>query len=336
MKNLAEDKDKNRRRLLEILRHNVGFDNPEKWLDYAQKHSFKRRKAYYRPECPECDADESEIIGQYVHFSQLVRLRKCKLCGLVYSDVLLEPNFVRDYFEDAYKEETYFVEQRKLIFEHVSQIISSVVKSSEPFDVIDIGGAKGHLSHLIRSHFPNAKLTLNDISREACKYAARTFSLETICCDLKGLKRLRKKYRVVLLIDVLYYVRDVKDAWRTVKELMEDEGILVIRVPNKLPWIIFWQKTRKLITSENKQEMQDKITGINPEHIRFFSVKYLKNRINRLGLHAFTVHPSPPLVPLHPFKKTLVKFLWAVAVLLYKLSNGKLIVTPSIIITARK
>ena len=229
----SRSNSKGKLQLLEILKFNKGFDDPERWLEYARQHSFKKRKAYYSPKCPECELEESHVIGQYVHFSQLVRLRKCDLCGLVYSDVLLDPNFVKEYFEDAYKDEKYFVKQRTLIFQHVIHIINKLINTSEQFGVIDIGGAKGHLSHLIASYFPLADVTLNDISEEACRYATKSFSLKSICCDINGLRKLKKAYSLVLLIDVLYYIQDIKGAWEIIKELMVDDGVLILRVPNR-------------------------------------------------------------------------------------------------------
>jgi len=168
------------------------------------------------------------------------------------------------------------------------------------------------------------------------QYVAKTFSLKTVCCDINGLKKLRKKYDLVLLIDVLYYVRDIRAAWETIEELMEDGGVMLLRVPNKLRWVVFCQKIIKLVTTRKRLEMQDKIIGINPEHIRFFSIGYLKKRERQSGLHSFAVYPSPPLLPLRPFRKALARIFWVLAGLLYSRSNGKIIITPSIIISAKK
>jgi len=322
--------------LLEILCYNKGFDNPERWLNYARLHSFKKREAVYCPLCPDCKGEEGKVIGQYIHFNQLVRLRKCRLCGLAYSDVLLDENFWAEYFEDVYKNETYFVEQRNLIYKGIISIISKLVNRSRSFTAIDIGGAKGHLSHLISSYFPKSDTTLTDISEEACRYAKEYFSLRVICCDIDGLKKLNKKYTLVLLIDSLYYSPAINDAWKTISQMVDDDGSLILRLPNKLWGVICCQKMLRLISSKARKGMQDKIIGINPEHIRFFSVRYLRDRISNLGFHSFTVYPSPPLLPLHPLKRVLARLFWILAISLYELSFGKVLITPSIIVTAKK
>jgi len=316
---------------LKIIKSNKGFDKPELWTNFASKHHFKKREADYFPECPECSGQVGKVVGQYIHFSQLVRIRKCPSCELIYSDVLLKPAFMKSYFEKAYKDDFYFDRQRQLIFKHLVETISRYFDSS--FKAIDIGGAKGHLARFIQSRFPQSEVTVSDISEQACEYAANTFLLKTICCRLEELKNIDKQYNLILLIDLLYYIPDIRAAWETIAEITSKGGILILRLPNKIYWILLWQKFRKLFFSMKKQH---KIAGMNPEHIRFFTTAYLKRRIRKSGFVKLTFYPSPPLVPVNKIKRLLVLCYWHIANLIYKISLGNLVITPGLLAVAHK
>ena len=52
-----------------------GFDQPERWLGYAQGHSFRLTRSERLSVCPECNVESSLGVGQYVYYSTLARLR---------------------------------------------------------------------------------------------------------------------------------------------------------------------------------------------------------------------------------------------------------------------
>src|SRR6478752_391807 len=74
----------------DTLSHNLGFDKPERWIDYAQRKEFSPVRAYPIHQCPDCGTPSEKILGQYVHYSTLHRLRECLHCGLIWSDARLD------------------------------------------------------------------------------------------------------------------------------------------------------------------------------------------------------------------------------------------------------
>lgn len=81
-------------RMLEVLRHNRGFSEYEKWLDYGLRNSFKYVDAQTLERCPDCSSSSYQKLGQYVYYSTLIGLRTCSDCGLVYSDTHIDPALV--------------------------------------------------------------------------------------------------------------------------------------------------------------------------------------------------------------------------------------------------
>jgi rubredoxin len=90
-----------RESLLEILAEQ-GFAHPDRWLDFAAAHDFRRVPAERLTECPDCGSPRFQRLGQYVYYSNLVTLRECAGCALVYADTRLPPGVVKAHSEGAY------------------------------------------------------------------------------------------------------------------------------------------------------------------------------------------------------------------------------------------
>src|SRR4051794_13784470 len=110
---------RSREEALEILCRNVGFEDPERWVDYALRHSFKRSSATTIPRCPDCERPPVGQLGQYVYYSTLIRLLNCGSCGLIWADAHLDPAIVEEHFQTAYKDRDYFRRRRAPIFQQL-------------------------------------------------------------------------------------------------------------------------------------------------------------------------------------------------------------------------
>src|SRR5262245_18903031 len=101
--------------IINVLRHNTGFDEPELWADYALRHRFKPVQATKITQCPDCDANPSRTLGQFVYYSSLLHLLLCSRCGLIWMDAHIDPLVMDEHFERTYKDDTYFGVHREAI-----------------------------------------------------------------------------------------------------------------------------------------------------------------------------------------------------------------------------
>src|SRR2546422_4627682 len=167
-----------KRALLDLLRAQ-GFSDPEPWVTYARQHGFRPTRSQRLIRCPDCGAVPRDEIGQYVYYSPLAKLRLCTRCGLAFSDVRLDAAVIRAHFESAYKDEPYFVTQRRRVFEQLARFIDRCAPSGG--SVLDIGGAKGHLLDAVKRRRPDLRVTLTDVSESACQWARTHYGFRTIC-----------------------------------------------------------------------------------------------------------------------------------------------------------
>src|SRR5437867_6778 len=203
---------------LSILQHNVGFEVPELWVEYAIRHGFRRVKATRIVSCPDCGANARRSLAQFIYYSTLLRLVECDACGLAWVDARLDPDVLIGHFERAYKDDGYFLEARRPIFQHLASLIDRIAPVRG--NVLDIGGAKGHLMHMVALRRPDLRVVVNDISESATKYAMEQFGIPTITGDVCALQREGTTYDVIVLSDVLYYEPGIATMWSLLSKLV--------------------------------------------------------------------------------------------------------------------
>lgn len=318
--------------MLELLHRNKGFTSPEKWLDYAITHHFTKTDAHKLLECPDCLTQSSKQIGQFIYYSTLANLKKCTRCGLIFSDTRIDSRVIQTHFEQAYKDEAYFQYRRYRIFDQISRLADSIAPRGG--NILDIGGAKGHLLLRLKERRPDLTFVLNDLSKEACNHAASKYSFQTIQGGTTELEQIFYRFNVVILSDVMYYETELRKLLALLPRLVSDNGAIIIRVPNKLPLIRLYQFMRCALLPARNKAMQDNIKFFNPEHLYVFSRRYLLTRLKKLGFPLITTLPSELLLQdQHDLIRPLCYYL---SKILAFISFGKIIITPSIIVIARK
>lgn len=321
-----------RTRMLEVLRSNRGFREPERWVDYAVRHSFQAVRAEEVTACPDCGAEDGSPLGQYVHYSTLITLVICHSCELIYANKRIDPAIVLAHFESSYKDEEYYQARRQRIFEFVAAWIA---RNAPPQgSVLDVGGAKGHLMEQVRRRRRDLRITVHDISETACSWASKQYGFETILGDVAALDAKRVEYDLVVLSDVIYYEPEPKLLWNALSRLVKNGGSVILRVPNKLRLIRACQRLREIGISPGEKHPQDRVRFFNPEHLYIFSRRYLEARLSSTGFVDIRTVPSPMLVS--KSSRLLCTTLYQIARVVRIASLGRWIATPSLVMTARK
>jgi SAM-dependent methyltransferase len=316
---------------LAILQHNLGFDCPEQWVEYAIQHAFKSTDARPVPNCPDCGDAPSGELGQYVYYSTLFRLKECGSCHLIWADAHLDPHVLKTHFEANYKSRDYFRDARLSIFRHLVKEIARVTPPRGA--VLDFGGAQGDLMHLLKEFRPDVSAVVHDVSEISLRHAAEQFALPTICGDLDSLASHHGRFHVVVLSDALYYEPRIADFWRVLPRLLAPGGSIVLRVPNKLPLIRAHQRLSRWLGYSRAPKLEDNVKYFNPEHIYVLSRRYLTTRLARAGFASVRVVPSPPLRPSASMpKRAATGILFPAAQPMSLLSGRRLVLTPSMLV----
>lgn len=125
----------------DILRANAGFtDNVDAWVPIAQRLAFVRTPATLLTACPDCSLPLGTVLSHYVYYSTRMALVACP-CGLIYSTGRLDPAWVFEHFQRGYKDERYFVEARRAIFEHLAGHVARLTPDGGK--VLDVAARRG-------------------------------------------------------------------------------------------------------------------------------------------------------------------------------------------------
>lgn len=317
--------------MLDLLRYNKCFPNPEDWVKYGINHNFKRVKSEKLERCPDCSSRIFKPFGQYIYYSTLLKLQNCTNCGLVFSDTRIDPIVIKSHFEQTYKNDTYFLYRRRRIFEQISTLVDRLAPLEAK--ILDIGGAKGHLLSILKLSRPDLEVWLNDLSKIACDYAASEYGFKTIPGGISDISALNNRFDLIIMSDVIYYEPEIHKLWAVLPKLLTQNGSVIIRVPNRLAIISLCQLLFKTFSSDKLKKNQDRISFFNPEHLYIFSSQYLQKRLKGLGFTSVTTLPSELLSIdrtdlRHSLYYCLCKILW-------HFTAGNLIASPSVLIVAQ-
>lgn len=322
-------KDK-KEQMLELLQDSRGFNDPERWVDYGISHNFVKVKIENVEKCPDCLSNDFKFLGQFIYYSSLVKLQECVQCGLVFSDTRIDPEIIHSHFQQAYKDESYFLQGRSRIFKQISNLTDKAAKQGAR--VLDIGGAKGHLLAMIKKSRADLSMVLNDLSEDACRHAESEYGFETVLGGIEDLEKISEKFDVLIMSDVIYYEPELRRLWNLLPRLVSESGTVIIRVPNKLHLIRLWLLTRNMMLSKGEREMQDNIKFLNPEHIFIFSQHYLLTRLKKLGFSHVAALPSELLA--EGQGNVLRRLYYYISKIISIITFGRLVITPSLLVIA--
>jgi SAM-dependent methyltransferase len=186
----------------------------------------------------------------------------------------------------------YFAVRRFPVFQYLACLVARAAPLRGR--ILDIGGAQGHLMSLVRQWRPDLATWVNDVSGAALRYAVERFRLPVILGGIEAVRAAGGKYHVVVMSDVLYYEPDLPRFWATLPDLLEPRGLLLIRMPNKLPLLraAAWVDG---LRNRATRHLQDRVRFFNPQHAYVMSRAYLYNRLRRLGFDDIRSGPSPML-----------------------------------------
>ncbi|ADZ08973.1 Methyltransferase type 11 [Methanobacterium lacus] len=156
----------------------------------------------------------------------------------------------------------------------VHQNIISVVGQNKK--VLDVGCSEGILTKKMKQN--NCDVTGIELDEEASKIAEE-FCNELIIGDVEFIQldtKYEKYFDIILFADILEHLKEPSEVLTRFKKYLNDEGIIIISVPN----IANWRKRIQLLFG--KFDYQE--YGIlDNTHIKFFTEKSIKEIIDDAG-----------------------------------------------------
>jgi len=228
----------------------------------------------------DCDCGEKkehlEIIAEKDRYGLKVRTCLCKKCGLVmtnprmdteanayFYDKLYNPIYRAVYKIDEGQWESQIASGRK-IYEYIKT--NADIKKIK--SVLEIGCCTGGNLVSFREGGINECDGI-DLGVDYLKFG-RDYGLNLMCCSTEGFLCYGKKYDLIILNHVLEHFLNLDIEIKSIKKILNPNGILYISVPG-------------ILNIENNAYQGDFLLFLQNAHVRHFSLKTLEQTLNRYG-----------------------------------------------------
>jgi len=236
-------------------------------------------------QCPICQSSEfTEFLKTQDYFltNQKFTIEQCTACGFKFT----EPRPILDDLPKYYESQEYISHSNadkgpvnkiyQTVRSHTLQRKSRLIrKYIHEGQILDIGCGTGEFLNIMQqSKFVATGIEPN---QDARKRAKRDYGLAVYDeADLNGLQR--KYFNVITLWHVLEHVYNLNERIAQIKELIAEDGILIIAVPNPSSW-------------DAKHYGEFWAAYDCPRHLYHFDQLAVKNLFNNYGFEIINQNP---------------------------------------------
>ena len=261
-------------------------------------------------------------------------ISRCLNCGFVYVNEIPEVDdgkVLGEYYTDDRAE----IDVMRKRYEEVSEfLIREIGKYKSGGKLLDVGCGFGFF--LLKARESGWQVYGTDLSEFAIDYAKTTQDLQNVLCtDLSQDVFDGQKFDSVNLTNVLEHVPSPTDTLNGCKSLMDDKGVLTVRVPNMefndLKFTVSAVLRFLRLASEGNLSY---LSSPPPLHLSGFSSRTLRKYFDKIGLETIEIKPSKLSNAAH--ENVLYQLFEFFVKVLYKLSFRKINLSPTILAIARK
>ena len=170
--------------------------------------------------CPICNS--RDILSKNITDLCLVSL--CSACGHEFTqkkDIFIEENYNKEYFDKVHK--NWFANPQINLFKLIIKIINTKFKRGN-LKILDVGCGRGALLLYMKKYFRKASLCGIDLSEPPADLDPSIKITQSSIDKFKS----KNLYDVVMSTAVIEHIFDVKGFLRKFKDLVEDNGIVII------------------------------------------------------------------------------------------------------------
>ena len=236
-----------------------------------------------RDACPGCGiAPPNEVL---IRRGDDLQVRRCTSCALLFVDPAPSREALLRYYDAGYfnggKDFFHGVDYRDS--RHASIGDGSVTGYRElaaRFElkgktILDIGCATGALLQSLKSFGP-ARLIGIDVAESALAYGRERYDLDLRCTDLEHAKLSAGEFDLIVMIDVIEHLRDLRSFFGEVSRIVKRSGAIFISTPNAAAFKLAGNKWAPL--------------HVNYEHVLYLSDASLASIIRPYGLKLETFY----------------------------------------------
>jgi SAM-dependent methyltransferase len=260
-----------------------------------------------------CDADY--MVGDIVIKTPFFECKDCDIFFRHVTEAQSKGHFQTvGYVQPEHRPQ--YLERRKAFFEYLLVLVENNAVNKDSITLADFGCSYGHMIELAKEKGMHVMGVEQDLSLVKASNKRGLDVYESVS-DLPG------NIDVFTMIDSLYYVSEPNKLISQVREKMNANGTLIIRVGN-----------RNLYASVANFFKKEKSLTILGDCVISYSIKGIKKLLNGNG---FTVNKIVPAGKSNYKKKSLiVKLIYLVSFILTYLMAKQIVFSPGVIYVAKR
>ena len=208
-------------------RYGDAVTEPALWLSTALENNFHFCPIELVKQC-QCGSDKSALLSRFI-FCNLLGIRKCEECGLVFVSPRLTKESMNRFFEEAYFNNVnpeIWGKRRMPIFKDILRILESLSVHT----IFDVGAANGYFVYYAQQN--GLKATGCDIAREPVEWGRSHLGVTLFHSTVDSLDLQCETYDAVVSLDTLYYTSDPIKELMAMRRLIKPGGYLILRLRN--------------------------------------------------------------------------------------------------------
>jgi len=198
-----------------------------------------KKPNYYKCKCILCEKDESESLFECGQYGINIHVSICKNDGLVFLNPRWSKEQYNYFYENIY--DNYYrnqnnPEESNLFSEKIIKRLNQIHNFS-PKSILDVGAGMGHILKNVSDNFSSIKIRHAIEPSIKCKESLSKFAkVKTIASNIDedSIKNKFNFYDLIILRHSLEHFLDPKEVILKLKNLLSENGILYVAVPNMM------------------------------------------------------------------------------------------------------
>jgi len=281
--------------------------------------------------CDLCGSTKKKLVKEENSYP----IYKCKSCSLLYVSrtlVVKKGKIIDEYYSGEESE----IESNRRRYLGVSRFLLEQINFLRPEKgrLLDVGCGYGFF--LLDAQREGWDVYGTDLSNVSIDYARKENHLKNVwCVDLPELKLPKNSFNVINMTNVLEHVPYPSKTLNECYDLLMENGVLVVRVPNMIftQFFEFFRPTLELF-GVIKLNSISILASTPPIHLTGFSPKTLEKYFLRVGLETLEIKPSK--LSSMASKNITYKIFEVVVKIIYTATFRKINLSPTILAVAKK
>lgn len=255
----------------------------------------------------------------------------CLQCGSVHRQSLpkglLYAHLVEGASYNDLNKADYWLRVREDFFKRIFDVVTKHVKPNQR-RILDLGCSYGYLLKIFKNH--GWETYGVEMSSSAASFARDKLGLTIMESNVEDANFPDESFDVITLIDTLYYMQNPRSVLKSVYRLLRPDGLVIIRNINRTFILKLWY----LLLKKNIIRIPPKVPYIlTGDAITIPSVRGMRLLLKQSGLSELAFYGESGQGKQMEWKR---RVLYKVTYLLWLLSCKRILVSPGILVLAKK